>query len=300
MSIFVSIASYRDPELIPTIKSAISMASNPEDIYFGVVCQELPKLVPNFSGIKNLSVINMHIKEARGAGLARAKALELYNNEDYYLQIDSHTRFVQDWDLLCYEQLESAKKVAGHNKVLLSYYPAPYHKEGRQTFFMDTYEGEPVPSKQKLFRRHNGDWSAKRLAFDDKSNNYPEVSQTILAGFIFASSDLMKEVPYDPEISFMGEELCFAMRAWTRGWDIYSPKINVSYHFYRREGYKKVWKDSNIRRMGWGEIESLSKDKQKRILCGIEQGIYGAGNVRSLQDFEKFVGFDFKREYGVK
>jgi phage terminase large subunit-like protein len=37
--IFISIASYRDPELQWTIKSAIENANNPDNLYFGVVYQ---------------------------------------------------------------------------------------------------------------------------------------------------------------------------------------------------------------------------------------------------------------------
>jgi hypothetical protein len=34
--IFVQIASYRDPELVPTIKDCISKAKNPENLVFGI------------------------------------------------------------------------------------------------------------------------------------------------------------------------------------------------------------------------------------------------------------------------
>ena len=41
--IFISIAAYRDPEIIPTIKDAIAKASCPENLTFGVVWQALPE-----------------------------------------------------------------------------------------------------------------------------------------------------------------------------------------------------------------------------------------------------------------
>ena len=72
------------------------------------------------------------------------------------------------------------------------------------------------------------------------------------------------------------------------------------YHFYGRGGHPKVWKDDSIRKISWKEIQAASYEKQKRVLCGIEQGIFGAGNVRSLAEYEKFIGFDFKQFYGVE
>lgn len=49
MSIFISIASYRDPELIRTIKSAIDNAANPEKLVFSIVVQDLPTDIPDLS-----------------------------------------------------------------------------------------------------------------------------------------------------------------------------------------------------------------------------------------------------------
>jgi len=93
MSIFISIASYRDPEIYRTIKSALDNASGIYNIYFGVVIQEHERDLPDLSWVPNLSLKVMHPKEARGAGYARSIAMDLYNGQDYYLQIDSHTIF---------------------------------------------------------------------------------------------------------------------------------------------------------------------------------------------------------------
>jgi hypothetical protein len=89
------------------------------------------------------------------------------------------------------------------------------------------------------------------------------------------------------------------MRAWTRGWDIYSPSKIIVRHFYGRANYKKIWKDKNIRKVSWDELEKISMLKQARVLCGIESGPYGVGSIRSLKDFENFVGIDFKQHYNL-
>ena len=58
MSIFVSIASYRDPELVRTIKSAIDNASRPNEIYFGLVIQDFDKEIPDLSWLKNSTLLS--------------------------------------------------------------------------------------------------------------------------------------------------------------------------------------------------------------------------------------------------
>lgn len=299
--IFISVASYRDPVLLNTINSAISNADKPELLYFGVVVQDIEKEIPDLSNFKNMNIVKMHPRDAMGAGYARNIAMTLFNNQEYFLQIDSHTVFVKGWDSIAIDELNKAKSISNNNKIILSSYPPPFFIESNKN--ISIIKNDPIqvpyPTKQKIKLNKRKEWTAERIEFDNKNMLVPEISNTVLGGFIFSNSDLIKEVPYDPEISFFGEELCFAMRAWTRGWDIYSPSKVIVYHFYTRGGYNKIWKDKNIRKISWKEIEDKSKQKQKRVLTGIEQGIYGFGNVRSLQEYEDFVGINFKEHYGL-
>ena len=43
MKIFIQIASYRDPQLIPTIKDCLSNAKHPENLVFGICRQYHPE-----------------------------------------------------------------------------------------------------------------------------------------------------------------------------------------------------------------------------------------------------------------
>ena len=301
MKIFISIASYRDPELQWTIKSAIDNANNPDNLYFGVVHQGVDSELFNFDGIKNISLTKMHPKEARGAGYARAKAMELYDGQEYFLQIDSHTRFAPGWDSISIDQLNRAKNISGHNRVLLSYFPAPFEPERNGGMFLvkNNPKIKDYPTRQRVSLNKRNQWTAERFEFKDKLKENPELSETVLGGFMFSDASIINEVPYDPEISFFGEEICFAMRSWTRGWDIYSPSKNIVYHFYSRGGYSKIWKDRKFPGMSWKELEEISYTKQKRILCGEETGVFGAGNVRTLQEYEVFTNTNFKDFYSL-
>jgi hypothetical protein len=298
--IFISIASYRDPELESTIKNAIDNAEYPDNLYFGVVHQGLDKELPDLSFIKNKKIVSMHPRDARGAGFARSKAMELYDDEDYLLQIDSHMQFIKNWDTKLISELNLAIAKSNNEKIILSAFPGMYIREGKHAVLIPFHKGNEMtyPTKQKLSRRKSGAWASGRVEFES-NDEYPEESNTVLAGFIFAPGKIVKEIPYDPEISFFGEELCFAARAWTNGWNIYSPKEFILYHFYGRNGYKKVWKDNSVRPISWGDIEKASENKQKNVLCGIEQGIYGLGSIRNIEDYEHFVGYNFKDAYNL-
>ncbi len=301
MRIFISIASYRDPELQWTIKSAIDNANSPDNLYFGIVHQGLDSEIFNYEEIKNISIVKMHPKEARGAGYARSKAMELYDGQEYFLQVDSHTRFVPGWDLLCIDQLSRAKNISGHSRVMLSYFPAPFEPEKNGGMFLikNNPKIKAYPTRQKVSLNKRKQWTAERFEFENRLKENPELSETVLGGFIFSDGSIVNEVPYDPEISFFGEEICFAMRSWTRGWDIYSPSKNIVYHFYSRGGYSKIWKDRNLRGLSWKELEDISYEKQKRILCGEESGVFGAGSIRTLEEYEMFTKTNFKDFYSL-
>jgi hypothetical protein len=301
MRIFVSIASYRDPELQWTIKSAIENANSPDNLYFGVVHQGVDSELFDIQKIKNISITKMHPKEAKGAGFARSKAMELYSGEEYFLQIDSHTRFAPGWDSICIDQLNRAKNISGHSRVLLSYFPAPYEPERNGGMYLITNNPKvkAYPTRQKILLNKRKQWTAERFEFEDRAKENPELSQTVLGGFMFSDGSIVEEVPYDPDISFFGEEVCFAMRSWTRGWDIYSPSKNIVYHFYSRGGYSKIWKDRNLRGISWKELEEISYKKQKRVLCGEESGVFGAGDVRTLEEYEIFTNTNFKDFYNL-
>ena len=130
--IFISIASYRDPVLLMTINSALENADNPDNIHFGLVVQDFDRDIPSFEKYKNISLIKMHPRDAMGAGFARHKAIDLLKDEDYFLQIDSHTIFAKGWDSIAINQLRYAQDISLNKKVILSSFPPPFYVESNK------------------------------------------------------------------------------------------------------------------------------------------------------------------------
>ena len=131
-TIFVQIASYRDPELLHTIKDALDKASNPNRLVFGICWQhstedkwdslDLYKDDPRFR------IIDVNYKDAQGACWARNQIQQLYQGEDYTLQLDSHHRFIENWDQEIIDMLEGLRS-RGHKKPLLTGYIPSYNPE---------------------------------------------------------------------------------------------------------------------------------------------------------------------------
>ena len=98
-SIFVQIASYRDPELVPTIKNLIEQAAHPERLKICIAHQYSEEdewdNLDQFASDGRFIVIQIPHNESQGVCWARNQIQQHYKSEDYTLQIDSHHRFVK-------------------------------------------------------------------------------------------------------------------------------------------------------------------------------------------------------------
>ena len=299
MKIFVSIASYRDPELLKTLHSAVENAKYPNDINFCVLTQDYPNRQPNLDFLLNVNHLQMNFKDAKGAGYARKILMNEYNGEDYFLQNDSHMRYAKNWDVRLITMLEQTKELANTDKVILSQFPAPYKSltNGKDDFIEGDQYYWSEPSWTSVVRTYLDTWAGNREEIFNKTHPHP--SHAILAGFVFAPGKLVEEVPYDERISFMGEELCFSVRAYTRGWKIYAPHEMLFWHYYTRKNHPKVWtqRDDATRKTKWKEIEIESMKIQKDVLTGKEQGIYGIGDKKLYEEYQRMIGINFKDFY---
>ncbi len=114
MKIFISVASYQDPLLLETLCSAYTNAKYKDNLVFGV-CEQAHQGI----NINNLSFKNQVIYElldpvmAKGPCWARGRIQKFFSNEEFFLQIDSHTIFESDWDHILLENymwLENTQK----------------------------------------------------------------------------------------------------------------------------------------------------------------------------------------------
>lgn len=302
MKIFISIASYRDLELTKTIHSMINKSSGENELIFSVVSQDIPNKHPDLSFINNLHYKKIRYTDAKGAGYARALAMKPYNNEEYFFQTDSHMRFADNWDKKMIDFHNQSINISGCNKIILSQFPAPFevHTDGKDHYIIGDKDFWDEPSWTSVVNTWAGLWAGKREKIKDFSK--PHKSHTLLAGYIFTTGNFVNEIPYDERICFMGEELCIAIRAYTRGWEIYAPPEMLLWHFYKREGHSKVWSqmDDSLRQEKWANLEALSQQVQKNILLGKEKGIYGIDNYSKYLEYQKMIGIDFNEFYQEK
>jgi glycosyltransferase involved in cell wall biosynthesis len=100
--IFVQIASYRDPQLLPTIKNMLENAKRPKNLVLSIARQFNPDDkfddLSEYENDKRFKILNIPHNESKGVCWARNLTQQLYDGEEYTLQIDSHMRFAPNWD----------------------------------------------------------------------------------------------------------------------------------------------------------------------------------------------------------
>lgn len=293
-TIYVQIASYRDPELIPTIKDCLNQAKYPKRLRFGIAWQHSDKdqwdTMEEFSKDRRFRILDIVAEESEGVCWARHLLNKEYKNETYTLQLDSHHRFAKNWDEELINMYDSLKE-AGFQKPLLTAYIPSYDPTN------DPAMRHPAPWEMTFdrFIPEGAIFFLPQEIKNAKERKLPVRGRFLSAHFIFTSGKFCKEVPYDPDYYFHGEEISMAVRAWTHGYDMFYPHKAIVWHEYTRQGRAKQWDDVPA----WAHKNNSAHEKNRRLfgMDGNERedmGIYGFGKVRTLEEYEKFAGISFK------
>jgi hypothetical protein len=293
MSIFVQIASYRDPQLIPTLTDLVAKAKFPDELKICVCWQHDDKEdISKFKDDDRFIFLDVPYEKSLGTCWARNMIQQYYKDEDYTLQLDSHHRFVQDWDDILIKMIKQLKK-KGHKKPLLTgYIPS---------FDPDNDPGARIQIPWKMnFDRFIPEGAVFFLpaSIDDfQQRNEPVPARFYSAHFCFTLGKFCKEVPHDPEYYFHGEEISIAARAYTHGYDLFHPHRVVIWHEYTRKGRTKQWDDDK----NWVEKNNRCHSRNRKLFemdgekRDIDFGKYGFGKKRTLRDYERYAGIHFKK-----
>jgi glycosyltransferase involved in cell wall biosynthesis len=296
MKIFIQIASYRDPELIPTVKDCLSNAKHPENLVFGI-CRQY-HIEDGFDDLfeykddKRFKILNIPHEESKGVCWARNQVQQLYNGEEYTLQIDSHMRFEKNWDETLIQMIKQLQEL-GVPKPLLTGYVSSYNPKN------DPQERVRVPWRMVFdkFIPEGAVFFLPETIPNWELLDTPVPARFYSAHFCFTLGSFAKEVQHNPDFYFHGEEISITVRAFTKGYDLFHPHRVVIWHEYTREGRTKQWDDDKE----WYKKNENAHLLNRKLfgMDGLDQegheGKYGLGDVRTLRDYEEYAGLLFSK-----
>lgn len=304
-TIFVSVASYRDDECKDTVYDMFEKASNPDRIFAGVVQQNKEQKEDCFDKCEkckkrkdsgNIRVKNFPHTMAKGPTFARFEASKLWKNEEYFLEIDSHSKFEQGWDDIAIRQIEQTNDP----KAILGGYPPTekqmkdFKKEGGKRMISmcsGKFNGQGIPElRAKIVKVPKGDQPVKMMFSG--------------ANMMMMPAQALLDAPFDPFLSylFFGEEILHSARLWTHGYNFYAPRQPFMVHHYGRSGKPKFWNDKGseykrcqnkaVRRakylMGRLPLSDVAVDYR----FDVEK--YGMGKERRVEEYFEKAGIDWK------
>ena len=294
--IFIQIASYRDPQLLTTIKDCLEKAKNPKKLVFSIAWQHSDDdawdNLDEYENDKRFKIVDINYKDSQGACWARNQLQKNYNGEEYTLQLDSHHRFIKDWDeelITMIKQLQDK----GHEKPLLTGYVSSFDPDNDPNGRIQ----QPWKMNFDRFIPEGAVFFLPATIDDYLERTEPIPARFYSAHFCFTLGQFCVEVPHDPEYYFHGEEISIAVRAYTWGYDLFHPHKVVVWHEYTRKGRKKQWDDDPV----WVTRNTACHKRNRKLfemdgeVKDVDFGVYDFGNVRSLEDYERYAGLSFKK-----
>jgi hypothetical protein len=309
-NIFISIASYRDPDLINTIKSIYDNAKNKERLFFSIVCYETINNFPDISFIpeNQYSYNKIDYRIADGTCSSRHLANSILNkNYEYFLQIDSHTRVVKNWDEIIISEYKRCSEKWGENYVF-SRYASSFivDKNGNEIMFPTaTFENEKdIPEAVDIrFSKLVPVWDDVECVWRSCGDpmydkEWGEQSYSISAHLIFCKSEDMINVPYDPYLYFLGEEITLAIRFYINDIKIVSLPVDVLYHNYDRSNYKRDyhWTDNP----NWKIRDQFSRKRLADFFYCKNLGPYGILDIEKYKKFQSEANINFENKIYIK
>ena len=307
MSIFISIASYQDPLLVSTIFGAYGNAKDKDDLIFSICDQsDVPVNVKDLSFASQVRYEHVDPLFSKGPCWARHRAQSFYQGEDYFLQIDSHTQFLPDWDVSfknAFLEIESIGERDDYfTKPIITSYPRSFQVIDFDKGYFELNTGDKHTQvityrEDSLFSR--GSFSRQiGVPTKNKKNTHAFL---MAAGCIFTRGRFIEEIPYDPNYYFYGEELSMALRAFTHGFSFFHIPDVPLFHLYTdisNVPRKLHWDpdDDKNRAIKWHELEQKSLDRLDDLFAGNIEGSMGLGRERSLEDYAAISGIDLRNK----
>ncbi len=301
-SIFISIASYRDSLCPSTLMDMYANADHPDRIFTAVIQQNIETdqeclIRANCIPMSNVLVRRLHAKEAKGPTYARELATQLYEGQDFFLQIDSHMRFLPHWDTEYVKMYKLYSEKLSTDKVVISQYPMEFDVKTNTlpdkwkthtavTYTVNWNEGIPIGG------------AASIGIFNPNEKMYEQ--PIAAAGVLFGPGKMLKDVPFDPSLNYLfhGEEVLYSIRLWAAGYKIMAPYRNYFFHYYYREKDPKFWEKPDFSK----ENKAITKIVKRALLIDKSDGVKPkySPTVQQVQAYYKYWEIDIEKQTAKK
>lgn len=289
-NIFISIAALEEPNLQKTIRNALNAAAVPENISFGISLQY--DQAPDLSFIKNkVKTISyspdIDLPSAPGIIEIRSELRKLIDDENYFLQIDSHTRFESGWDTKLISDLKDLMKIK--QKTVIS--SQLWHEAD-----VDRY------TKIRLHRTHHYQFDSQGLEIygelltdEDLSVIKPRMvndsyflNHYMSGNFYFCHRSYLKDMEFPDYHKFPFEEAELSLVTFCNGYDVVAPTLeNIRIFADNDEKYHNQQDSRWWKQIGGGSVRKWVYDSKEVFLEVVNLMMNGKNKYMDISNLDR-------------
>jgi hypothetical protein len=278
--IFVQIPAYRDSELARTLLDMQDKAARWDQLRIVVLWQkaEGDALPAKVRRLRNVELIEVPHEKSRGCNWARNRLQQRWRGEPYTLLLDSHHRFAANWDCTTLEMYEELIAKGVRRPMLTGYLPSYLPAVDPQRRKKKPYKIYPLSRQDGMLVR----LTSYPIPFWRRLQG-PIAADFACLHFLFADGAFNRDVRFDPDSYYVGDEVSISVRAYTHGYDLFHPHLILGWHCYDRESRVTHWHDHPY----WHLQHQRSMRRLRKLFSGKVGGRYGVGTRRAVSDFER-------------
>jgi organic radical activating enzyme len=240
-----------------------------------------------YNKLKALNYNNLRIKytpkeQTKGVVWARNKIKEeLFTNEEYFLQIDSHSRVKQKWDSILITQYNSIEEP----KVIMTTYPNHFDVPGYDKKYLELEHNTPLRIRKFVSPEDPVDNRCQAENLVPLRDYEVKHTHWAAAGFLFTQKAWVDEVKMPDDIKFNGEEDFLTFNSYLKGWNLRVPSEATVWHNYeyRNGDTQEPYREHNNKYL-----------IAENVVNHVNNMLYSSGNERNLNQLEEYFNWKFK------
>lgn len=294
-TICVQIPSYKDPQIIRTVRSLLYQADYPERVHIVICLQDDDaEIIKELSEIQNVRFHQVDPEKARGTGTARLACQLMYNHEDYVLITDAHMLAIKHWDTMLIRQLLDT-----HDENAIISCQAPDFGVCRNKDFwrgcfdmpyamcaagIDSFTDSIGSMPSLLYNNHFALYLQEKWQKSREFDTYVK-GFCITGTYTFTFGKFNRQVPFSQDAVYRGDECITSVMAYTHGFHVYTYRQGYLLHdALTKRPLRKVRLNDYIRE------QQVMYDL---VMTG-HSGNLSLGSVHTIDDLTKYLGVDFK------
>jgi Glycosyltransferase (GlcNAc) len=244
VSIYLSLSTLEDPEIMDTVRSAILQAKKPEELFIGVAFTTgaafYERAYDALHSLPNVKLMYLDPHWFSGIGMGRNMARFAYDDQDHIVQTDSHANFTWGWDETVVSLHNKVSNETGYRTILTGYAP-PYRRVKGQVVEADRYLRYSVYLDKKIGGAMLRDWGKMPVKnFPDNLSQYKDEwmlpANKIGADFMVGNKEWARTgLPHTA--IFWEEEVLQSINLLEDGFSLVFPNVEVPItHRYYAKG----------------------------------------------------------------